>query len=709
MAVTPAAEERLPHAWGTPDYEQQSDSYRLGWLAEVVQEGDRINKDDPAAERADLAMSYVLGEQPIAGSERGRRPSYLPDVIVNETKRNIRRHASALTDVKPVWGYRTFNPDWQSHAQLLNWLTVAWWTNTFADLALADVIKYAAVAGTGDCVFEYDPGFGAGELVLGARDFRDTLPYRPGRSPSIQQWRGAVLREAHPVATLRAHYPDKAHLLREDGTAAGWGRGVFTKWRQAIRKIVQPAGGIFDWLAKTPHTGRPTAGEVTLYRAFLHDPSVNLSNKAIIMGPPGSPWSYTVHPGERLYPRRRLLVSTERTLLYDGPNTYWHGMIPAARLRLDPWPWNFLGLSLVHDQMPTQDAVNRMVNTFLNVFEQWAHRGIVADNAIPQSTVERLDTRKPGWKARIPGLLGKGIEVIPGPELPPWAFEFLQWTIEKHAEQSGTANLDVLQQLRQMPSEATIQKFFEALTPELRLEGRYVELFLRELADQAKSNFFQFYPAGRRVQMLGDLGLTLRDFDFAPGTAVPSMQAGESGYLPELDAGRDEAARTAYFTKLFTFFMQPNSVLALNSQEEQIKYLTFARMGLLDAWTLAEKFDIANYGEPPVLPLPPMEPVDPVAALADPGRYLLDPMSGQILELRKPTTVIEKLMAQQILGIGMAVGPAGASAGSGAAGGAGGARPGAGRKAAGEAPGKAETKRNEDGTPRPTVTESAQS
>ena len=100
--VTGSSDERLPYAQGTPDYEHQSDSYRLGWLKEVVQEGDRINRDDPAAEMADQHIDYVLGRQLDL-----RRPSYLPSVTINETKRSIRRHASALTDVKPVWGYKS--------------------------------------------------------------------------------------------------------------------------------------------------------------------------------------------------------------------------------------------------------------------------------------------------------------------------------------------------------------------------------------------------------------------------------------------------------------------------------------------------------------------------------------------------------------------------------------------------------------------------
>jgi len=61
-------------------------------------------------------------------------------------------------------------------------------------------------------------------------------------------------------------------------------------------------------------------------------------------------------------------------------------------------------------------------------------------------------------------------------------------------------------------------------------------------------------------------------------------------------------------------------------------------------------------------------------------------MSGQILEIRVPTTITERLQAQQLLGIGLVANSAG-------------------RKASGEAPPKMESKNDEPGG-RPTVTES---
>lgn len=95
-----------------------------------------------------------------------------------------------------------------------------------------------------------------------------------------------------------------------------------------------------------------------------------------------------------------------------------------------------------------------------------------------------------------------------------------------------------------------------------------------------------------------------------------------------------------------------------------------ARMGYLDFWSLHEALETPNVGTPPPIPLPPLQPPDPTVLLTmaanggmDPtGKYMMDPMSGQVMELRVPMTVTERLIAQQMMGIGMTENPAGRKA-----------------------------------------------
>ena len=113
-------------------------------------------------------------------------------------------------------------------------------------------------------------------------------------------------------------------------------------------------------------------------------------------------------------------------------------------------------------------------------------------------------------------------------------------------QSSGIAAVSQAMQKKQIPSGETLDKIKEAQQTPLRLKGRNIEVFLRDLGSQNIWNVFQFYSARRRMYMLGKAGLTFEDFDWDPGTCVPA------GTRPE-----DHARR-------FVFLIQPGSLLNLD-------------------------------------------------------------------------------------------------------------------------------------------------
>jgi hypothetical protein len=132
-------------------------------------------------------------------------------------------------------------------------------------------------------------------------------------------------------------------------------------------------------------------------------------------------------------------------------------------------------------------------------------------------------------------------------------------------------------------------------------------------------------------------------------------------------------------------------VLAIDATERKMMRVQLARMGYYDFWSLHETLETPNVGAPPAIPLPPIAPPPPdvlsqmlmqvqqtpgalqamsvgampIPQYTDPasGRtFTLDQSMGQILELRVPVTVTERLQAQQLMGIGQTVSPAGRKA-----------------------------------------------
>lgn len=676
--------------------ERGGDPRVLGWLREAVQEGDRINRSDPMYDRMAQGMAYVAGDQRPMNAPAQGQPSYLPNLQINESRRVVQGHVSALTDLKPLFAYKSMNPAFTLQADLLNKLTVAWWITSMADIELGDCIKYALCAGTGDLVQEWNPYIqNGGDIRISARDTRDTLAIRPAtHNKDIQAWDGLMLRESHTVNALRGLFPDRAELFRP--TTDSLLSTLMGRFKSQVSRLISPAADTLSGLEAPAQSSRVRSGEVLLYRTYLTDRTKNLTNKPIPMGTPGASWSYLVQPGEYLYPYKRLIVSTPEMLLYDGPSTYWHGQFPVSRLRLFSLPWHFLGLPLLNDLIPMQDAINQTAQDLLLGVRKWMDPSVTYNrNAVSESFMRTFDARRPGAKVKLTHDGAKeGFKINEGPPAPVLqaALGTLQFLLGKFDDLSGTPNLQELMALRQLPGAETIQRYWEALTPELRQEGRQVEAFLRSVAEQAKVTRFQYETNARRVVILGDAGQAMSDFDFDPEVLVPGLRKGQAGYTPEFDAAlpRDQRARS--FHKAIVFTLAPNSILSMNATEGKLMRLQLARGGMYDFWSLCESLEIPNVGAPPAIPLPPITPIDPQQLMllaqqfgpqAVAAKYTMDPVSGQILEIRVPQTVTERLIAQQQLGIGLTESPAG-------------------RKASGQAPPQMEQK--SDG--RTTVTES---
>jgi len=714
MAFSASAIPDLPRA--TIETLQNGDPRVLSWLREWVQEGDLINRQDPSYDLISKAQDYITGQQ---RSAETCKLSYLPQVTINETRKAMQAHVSAITDLKPVAGWKT-NPEYQVQANLLNQYLMSEWVTTMMDLDLGDCVKYSLAGGTGDLVVDWDPHAPQGGAhQLTARDPRDTLPLRPSFGRSNQLWEGVCFREEHTVNVLRGMYPAKAHLFNAStDTLLGQ---VMGRFRTGLSRLLSPSDPLdsIAWPGSAGTLKKARAGSIVVYRAYFKDRTRNLTSSAIPMGAAGTNWAYLVQPKQPLYPRGRLLVATEDTIIYDGPNTYWHGMFPFCRLKLWSVPWQFLGIPLFNDLLPLQDAINDTVQDVRLAMRQWTNPDITYNRtAVSEATMKLMDPRRPGKRVKVMPGFGDPWkkEEGPAPQIIQLGIEMWEKLTTKFADLSGTANLSALLQLRQMPSADTIQKYYEALTPEIRNEARQVELFLRDFSEMVKSNYFQFLSTAKRIAVLGQGGAMLNEFDFDPDKFVPSLLPGQEGYTPELDlntTSRDQRAQ--FMTKQFIFIIAPNSVLAMDAQERKMMRVQLARMGYYDFWSLHETLETPNVGAPPAIPLPPLSPPPPdvlaqmlgqvqntpgaLQAMAtgmmplpqytDPATsrtFTMDQGMGTILELRVPVTVTERLQAQSMLGIGQTENPAG-------------------RKASGGAPPQQETKNDQPGG-RQTITES---
>ena len=341
----------------------------LNWLKLQLNDGEALLKQEPTYGDIPSNIGYVMGDQ------IGKRPSQLNGVKDNRLKKVIVETTAALTDIHPIFGFSSSNPEYTGQVVILDKLTRAWWTNSYADLQLADVIRYSATCGTGYCEVNWDRTLegGKGDIALTPVDPRDVIPIAPKFGFSCQAWAGVTIRATELIATLQERYGERAYGLKPDAETSAWSN---RSWGAGTR-VSTGALNTVDYINNRAGHNAPTgiANTKDVFKTYYKDQRHYSGARPVTMGQPGTNWAYTVYPvgyvkpdgkvasdeETLLYPRGRLIVWTTDRVLYDGPNPYWHGMFPLAKLTLDPWPWLWLGKAPLKDLLPLHKEMQALL------------------------------------------------------------------------------------------------------------------------------------------------------------------------------------------------------------------------------------------------------------------------------------------------------------------------------------------------------------
>jgi hypothetical protein len=644
---------RIPSA--LDEYENEI----LAWAQGSINDGQAILKRERPYTDFDNAKKFVMGQQfPL----RSRAISRITD---NRLRKIVMETIAALTDVRPIWNYETFNAQWKPQGEILSKLARAWWKNNQIDRRLQSVLTYGMCGGSAYGYLRWNPDLpGGGDIDMIPLSPRDVVPIDPVFSDSIQDWRGVVVRLNLPTETVKQMYPLKSHKIGK--TKSSWfaGGGDMTREGGNLYNVISSA-----WSTLTRGTEDRTPNPLNstdLFFVFVKDDAVNTGTGPMFMGRPDSNWSYEVPflgqelgdgvvAGEdeaRLYPRGRLIVLTQDAVCEDGPNPYWHGMFPLVRFTLEPLPWTLLGASIIGDLIPLQNALNEALRGLEDGMAQWIRRGVIGDRAsISKASLDAIDTRKAGLRAYLNNNVGgQGFQIVDGPSFPNWYIEMLEYYKNEMDELSGVRGLKELAQMKQMPSADTIEKYMEALSPMLKSRARSVEVSLGEVAEMIKVNFFQYYDKKRRFEIVGQDGVTIEDFDFDPMNMIP---ASIPGVPPE--ATRESRAMAHH--KNFKFNVAHNSFLEVSHVEQKMLILQLFRANVMDPWSLWEAMDIQNVG------VPPAENIEE-RIMASRQMGLTEGPTPDLVQLQQQLQKVQLML--QLQQLGAPVGPQGAPPGGGA-------------------------------------------
>ena len=618
--------------------------YRVvGWIKEAIQESDEFLRSQTGYAKIEDTITAIMGVS------SDLRSATLSGTECNQIAKTFFDMSAGLTDVKPFWEYRTYNKRFESHCSIYGHLSEHTWLQRQMDLEFMGAIQYALTGGTTYLEPYWDPRIE--DFRAEAWDPRDVLPIRPTTSTSIQDCYGVVARKSRSTNHIRylARYvyerPDLIKYIQPDRDSSIAGGASLRNTR---------VGALLQKLGDTPFRQRlfgeqsqrdiPRIPTTDLFTTYIDDETINEGTSDVHMGSfdakgqPKNNWSYVVKPGDRLYPRKRMIVHVNGLPepLYDGPSPWWHGLCPYPKLTIDPVKWSYLGKAPLWDLL----TLNKALNKLLRVYDDWAERlarpDVIADkNAISQHLVDRTDTRRAGKKFRINPVAGKGLQIVGPDPLPADFWKGIEYYESKIKELSGSQDISNLMKLNQVPSSDSIETILESMSLSWRMRSRVIEVFMREYATMMAYNFAQFYTLPRRLTILGAEGATPEDFDFDPGSLVPDFVDPEdfddqgnirAKSLERGPLGRYDRARE--FLRQFSFHIAPGSLLASSELEKKLLYLQLSRAGLLDHWSLMDILGIPNVGNPPA----------------------------------GANTITDRLLAEQQMGLGMSVNPAGRKA-----------------------------------------------
>jgi hypothetical protein len=624
----------------------------FSWTRDIITDGRAYLRLQPAYPFIQDGLDLVNGEM-----MKNSNVQTLSSVRTETTVRAAKELIAAQTNIRIIPAFKSEIGEFAGQTSILNKGFMAWQGMTFADRKLRKAWQYAVAAGTGYIGIRYDPNYyykGKGDIVLDSYGPLDVLPVGMGRQHDIQKAYAVALRVETPVHEAWRLFPDYVDQLRPHKTSVD-GKGT------VIAQSVKFATAILKRFGQgRKYENEPATWEMLdVYYIYIDDDSVNDTGHPIQMKGPdgqyGTSWSYEVpYIGQEiptgkangsvtyrkasredclLYPNRRLVLCTDEIVLNPDPENqsspYWHAKVPLDQFRADDWAWNFLGFPVTRYGVSLEKAGVELWRGAIDAMNCRLSPSRAYDrNNTSAALAAALNTRIPNQYVGLDlGLLGDNAR--PKPLLDYQWYEFPNHYVQVLSqiipqiikEQMGVADATALAKARQLPSGDSVEKLMEMMGPLIKDQSRNMEESIRGVGEKWKSNFFQFITAARRLSIMGYEGLSDEDYDYDPGTLIPDNLKAEEKDGPHLAVRQFERAR--WHKDNFSFSVTPYSLHELNSMTRKLFYLQLQKVGFpIDWWTLAELFDIKNFGPPPKFP---------------------DPITG---ELREATTVMERFAVQ---------------------------------------------------------------
>ena len=587
---------------------------RLGWIDDACGDGISWIKSQRGFRDYRKSLDTISGTD----TQPTYAASYRSRVNPNRLKRNIREVVSALSKLRPWWGYHSDNPTYTGQALMMNMVSRAWYLESGVSQVVKEALQFAAATGRGwlHPVYRRDmAGTGKGDIELCAYGAPSILPTQMPSSGKYQKAYAITILDEWPIYMAHGVFPAFQDKLVPNTSKF---------WYQNDMVHKAALGNVWNRMfGKAPRSDASGLPEllIPIRKTYIIDLSINTTDRPIPMGDPGSTWSYTVpYIGQeiptgngtyrkadendaRLYPYRRLIISSDKCITYDGPAFDWHGMFPGVSFALDAWPWEPIGFSQVHDGYELNESIKEIMRGNMDKIRSQLDPPLAFDtNATSMKEMKRFDPMQPRARIGLDGnaVDGKGVDLaVPMDVLKvyPESMAMIDKLEQQLDAQMAINDVAALAKARTVGSMDELEKIMETQGPIVEDMSASMEPPMRDLGNMVKYNILQYYTTPRVMQIVGVDGVHPQVFDYDPASLVPSHMPGES---PDHASAADKITRARTFADNLRFFILPSSLHEMTQMAMKLGLIQLKKAGVgIDDQTLAESWELPNYGTIP--------------------------------------------------------------------------------------------------------------
>ncbi len=606
------ANNSLPREWQVPKA-GGSEAWMLSWLNENTQQGTRWVEAQRGFGDWRTALDCISGLE----STRDLL-EYRSQLSGHRLKTNIRVMVSGLANVRPMWGFNAA-PPFGEYALALN--KTAWalhLENNWA-LKIKEWLAWAAATSTGWIRPVWRRNMqGHGNMYLDTFGMPCVAPTQLPPDGDFQRAYTMTLLEEVPIYEAHWRFPIFQDRLKPTASRYWYATNI----RSAARRNALTR--LWDWFGRRDE-GDGLRDEFCPVRwTTINDASINDSGYVQPMGDPGSPWYYEVpYYGQeidngaggsrkaneldaRMYPQRRMIISSQECVMYDGPAFNWHGQCDLIPISLDKWPWEPMGLNLVHDGARLQlsiDQIDRGAMDKINALQDLP-LGYSIDGVTEQQA-KGFDPMKPR------GRIGYDAQQVDQPFKEAVPMEVYKIASETLAmRQIYQEELDYIFQTRdivELSKAKALGKGMDQLEALIASQGPIVkdislaiECGLSQVGSQVGWLILQNMTTSRLMQYAGAASLSMNVFDYDPASIIPSHLPGEQVH-DENEVMRPSKhtplQRARWFGANVKFFVMPHSAHELTQSTLKLGWMQLKQRGAPISWNTIEKsWDVPNPG-----------------------------------------------------------------------------------------------------------------